>query len=125
MLRLAADLSRPLRVVDDQHGNPTSTLAAARAMMMLIHDGAPGGIWHLTCEGEATWAEFARELYRLCGIKREILPVTTAEFPRPAARPADSRLAKNRLKKYGYPPMPHWRDALAQACQEGIFQSQR
>ncbi|MBO7741991.1 MAG: dTDP-4-dehydrorhamnose reductase, partial [Victivallales bacterium] len=62
MLKIARDMGRPVRVVDDQRGNPTSAMAAAEAMMMLIEKKAPAGIWHLTCSGEATWAEFAREL---------------------------------------------------------------
>ncbi len=108
-----ADGSRPeLKVVADQHGNPTSTVAVARQLANLISHPGLTGVFHLTCEGEATWYEFACEIFRLTGIKQKITPCTTAEFPRPAPRPLNSRLEKARLKTEGLPPMPHWQDAL-------------
>ena len=114
MLKLA-DGSRPvLKVVDDQHGNPTSTLAVARQLENILARPELVGTFHMTCEGEATWAEFAREIFRLAGVKQEIAPCTTAEFPRPAPRPLNSRLEKKMLKLCGLPPMPDWHDALAE-----------
>ena len=114
MLKLA-DGTRPvLKVVDDQHGNPTSTLAVARQLKNILARPELVGTFHMTCEGEATWAEFAREIFRLAGVKQEIVPCTTAEFPRPAPRPLNSRLEKKRLKLCGLPPMPDWHEALAE-----------
>ena len=52
------------------------------------------------------------EIFRLLGLKRAIVPCTTAEFPRPAPRPANSALAKTVLAKLGF-AMPRWQDALA------------
>ena len=110
-----ADGTRPeLKVVADQIGNPTSTLAVARQLRNILIRKELVGTFHLTCEGEATWADFAAEIFRLKGIEQKIVPCTTAEFPRPAPRPANSRLDKMMLRLSGLPPMPHWKDALAE-----------
>lgn len=108
-----ADGTRPvLKVVSDQRGNPTSALAVARALRGLLERPELRGTFHLTCEGEATWADFAREIFRLAGRKQRVEDCTTSEFPRPAPRPFDSRLEKCALRKAGLPAMPHWKDAL-------------
>ena len=114
MLRLA-DGSRPeLKVVNDQHGNPTSARAVARHLRFLLQRPELSGIFHLTCEGEATWYDFACEIFRLKGIPQKVIPCTTDEYPRPAPRPANTRLEKIQLRLSGLPPMPHWKDALAE-----------
>ena len=110
-----ADGTRPeLKVVVDQIGNPTSTQAVARKLRELLLHPELTGTFHLTCEGEATWAEFAAEIFRLTGKKQKIVPCTTSEFPRPAPRPENSRLDKMQLRLNGFAPMPHWKDALAE-----------
>ena len=109
-----ADGTRPvLKVVADQHGNPTSTVAVARALRNSLRRPNLCGTFHLTCEGEATWAEFAEEIFRLAGREQKVQPCTTDEFPRPAPRPKNSRLEKMALRIAGLPPMPQWKDALA------------
>ncbi len=114
MLKLA-DGTRPvLKVVADQRGNPTSTTAVARQLRNLLARPELVGTFHLTCEGEASWFEFAQEIFRLAGVKQELVPCTTAEFPRPAPRPLNSRLEKRMLRLCGLPPMPDWHDALAE-----------
>ena len=110
-----ADGTRPvLKVVADQRGNPTNTTAVARALRGIL--GRPNlcGTFHLTCEGEATWAEFAEEIFRLAGRPQKVQPCTTEEFPRPAPRPKNSRLEKMALRLAGLPPMPAWKEALAE-----------
>jgi dTDP-4-dehydrorhamnose reductase len=111
MLRLGAEEGDPLKVVNDQTGNPTSTDALAALIEQLIDNPLPGVV-HGSCEGSATWYEFASKIFELCSLKRELQPCTTAEFPRPAPRPANSMLEKRVLSMAGFPPMPHWRDAL-------------
>ena len=114
MLKLA-DGSRPvLKVVADQHGNPTSAYAVARELRAILLRPKLRGTFHVTCEGEATWAEFAEEIFRLAGRKQEIEPCTTEEFPRPAPRPKNSRLDKMGLRLANLPQMPQWREALAE-----------
>lgn len=112
MLHLADGIRPPLKVVADQHGNPTSTLAVARALHELITRPLLVGTFHLTCEGEATWFEFAREIFRIAGKKQPIIPCTTSEYPTPARRPANSRLEKRMLRLCGLPPMPDWHESL-------------
>ena len=110
-----ADGTRPvLKVVADQHGNPTSTTAVARQLRNILNRRELVGTFHMTCEGEATWAEFAAEIFRLAGKDQKIVPCTTEEFPRPAPRPKNSRLDKMMLRLAALPPMPDWHDALAE-----------
>jgi len=110
-----ADGTRPvLKVVSDQHGNPTSTTAVARQLRNILANPRLVGTFHLTCEGEATWFEFAQEIFRLAGKDQAVAPCTTDEFPRPAPRPKNSRLDKMMLRLAGLPQMPDWRDALAE-----------
>lgn len=114
MIKLADGTRPELKVVADQIGNPTSTLAVARQLRNILNQKELVGTFHLTCEGEATWADFAAEIFRLKGIDQKITPCTTDEFPRPAPRPANSRLDKMMLRLAGLPPMPDWKAALAE-----------
>lgn len=112
MARLGAQAGAPLKVVNDQRGNPTSTKAVADVIRFLIDKPDVSGIIHATCEGVCTWYDLTVELFRLLGLKREVVPCTTAEFPRPAPRPKNSALKKEVLGLLGY-EMPRWQDALA------------
>lgn len=114
-----ADGSRPeLKVVNDQIGNPTSTLAVAEGLRSILLAPEVVGTVHLTCEGEATWFDFAQEIFRLAGKSQKVIPCKTSEFPRPAPRPANSRLEKRMLKFYGLPAMPDWHEALREFMSE-------
>lgn len=114
MLKLA-DGTRPvLKVVADQRGNPTSAQAVARELRAVLNRPNLCGTFHMTCEGEATWAEFAEEIFRLAGRAQKVQPCTTEEFPRPAPRPKNSRLDKMGIRLAGLPPMPDWKDALVE-----------
>ena len=112
MAKLGAQEGTPLKVVDDQRGNPTSTDAVAEALAFLLAHPEIRGVVHGTCEGVCSWYELTVELFRLLGLKRSVVPCTTAEFPRPAPRPANSALAKTVLTAAGF-SMPRWQDALA------------
>jgi dTDP-4-dehydrorhamnose reductase len=114
MLKLADGTRPELKVVADQIGNPTSTTAVARQLRHILKNRELVGTFHTTCEGEASWADFAAEIFRLRGIAQKIVPCRTDEFPRPAPRPANSRLDKMMYRLAGLPPMPHWKDALAE-----------
>ena len=113
MLRLAAEGVTPLMVVDDQVGNPTSTDAVTEHIKLLLEHPEITGPVHLTCEGHATWRQFAEEIFRLAGADCTPTPCATSDFPRPAPRPANSQLDNTVLTKHKLPPMPHWREALA------------
>lgn len=115
MMALAsADPMRTLNVVDDQYGNPTSADAVAKMLTAILKRTDLRGTFHLTCEGVATWCEFAKAIFRLAGYTMVTVdPCTTAEFPRPAKRPAYSALSKEKLKRCKLHKMPAWQEALA------------
>ena len=117
MLRLGAQGGDPLRVVNDQHGNPTSTDAVAAHIRRLIEVPAVGTV-HLTCEGETTWFDFTRTIFETRDFNRGVNPCDTSEYPRPAPRPPNSRLEKRALRLLGLPPMPTWQDALGRFLTE-------
>lgn len=113
MLKLGAQDGDAMKVVNDQVGNPTSTDAVAGHLLTLLETPLAGTV-HLTCEGQATWYELAREIFRMAGFKREVVPCTSEEYPRPAPRPSNSRLEKRMLRLHNLPQMPHWKDALTE-----------
>ena len=113
MAKLGAQEGAPLKVVNDQRGNPTSTKTVADVVKFLITKPDVSGIVHGTCEDQCTWYDLTVELFRLLGLKREVVPCTTEEFPRPAPRPHNSALKKSVLNLLGY-RTPNWKDALAE-----------
>lgn len=117
MIKLWSQEGGPMKVVDDQRGNPTTTDAVADLILRLL-DQPLVGVVHATCEGEATWYRFAQAIQALRPGRRPLIPCTTAEFPRPAPRPADSRLEKRVLRLSGLTPMPAWEDALVRFLRE-------
>ena len=109
ILKLAA--TRPeISVVNDQRGSPTFTHDLAPTVIQLCDQGARG-IVHATNSGDCTWYEFAKEIMRMSGLPAAVKPVSTAEFPRPARRPAFSVLSAASLAAHGI-QMPSWQDAL-------------
>lgn len=120
MLRLAE--TRPeLRVVDDQHGCPTSATDIAQALLaiaqrMIADPRAPVGTYHFVNSGEATWCGFARAIFEIATEHGRPAPkvegITTADYPTPARRPANSRLDVAKLAHdYAIAPRP-WRTAV-------------
>jgi dTDP-4-dehydrorhamnose reductase len=118
MMALSGEGRAELKVVSDQRGNPTSAAAAARALGAILRRRELRGVFHLTCEGDATWAEFAEAIFRLAGVVQKVRPCSSGEFPRPAPRPGNSRLEKTALRLAGLPPMPDWKSALAEFMAE-------
>jgi len=123
MLRLAKERDE-LRIVDDQTGAPTSSECIAQATANILAQvlapksgGLAGrsGIYNLACTGETTWFGFAKTLLKKPdGVATpKLIPIPTDEFPRPAARPANSRLSGRRLEETFGVRMPHWEHALA------------
>ena len=113
MAKLGAQEGAPLKVVNDQRGNPTSTKTVADVIKFLMAKSDVSGIVHGTCEDQCTWYDLTVELFRLLGLKREVVPCTTEEFPRPAPRPHNSALKKSVLNLLGY-RTPKWQDALTE-----------
>ncbi len=121
MLRLA-ESRETLNVVADQHGCPTSALDIAEAIISIAHqllgsDAAElRGVFHLSGQGEAVWADFAQEIF--AGLKARggksvlVQRIPTIDYPTPAHRPANSRLSGKKLQQaYGI-LMPDWHISL-------------
>ncbi|HRE61406.1 MAG TPA: dTDP-4-dehydrorhamnose reductase [Micropepsaceae bacterium] len=120
MLRLAGE-GRTVRVVDDQIGAPTSAGAIADAILSLFRQmkgrTLPGrGVFHLTCGGETSWCGFARTIFAASaargGPTADVTPISTAEYPTAARRPANSRLDCTKLSQTFGITLPDWREAL-------------
>ena len=107
----AADQKDSLRVVDDQRGRPTSAEHLAGATLALLERRARG-TFHVSDGGECSWFDFATEIVRLRRARCTVHPCTTAEFPRPAPRPAYSVLDLSATEAL-LGPMPPWQDRLA------------
>lgn len=126
MLRIGAAHPK-LRVVDDQHGCPTSARDIAGVLhaivLRLIEDpAAPLGIYHFVNAGEASWCELAREIFALSGAaggpSPEVEAIATADYPTPAKRPANSRLSTDKIvRDYGIYPRD-WRAAVRDIVDE-------
>ncbi len=122
MLSLA---DRPsLSVVADQHGNPTYAPDIATALLTILEqlggkEPAPAlaGIYHMVGSGETTWHGFANAIFdegaRFGLAKPAIKAVTTAEYPTPACRPANSRLDGSKLQDNFGISLPNWRESTA------------
>jgi len=102
-----------LKVVADQRGTPTSALALAPQLLALAETEG-FGTYHATCQGETTWYDFACLILQTAGIEVGITPCTTAAYPRPAPRPANSILDNRLLKVAGLDLMPSWQAAFKQ-----------
>ncbi|WP_370970709.1 dTDP-4-dehydrorhamnose reductase [Amycolatopsis sp. cg9] len=107
-----------LSVVDDQVGGPTWTADLAAGLLELASrvaggDGPEARVLHCTNAGSVSWCGFARAVFtRLGADPARVHPCTTAEFPRPAARPAYSVLSPSSWKEAWLTPMRPWEAAL-------------
>ena len=121
MLRLAA-AHETVSVVTDQVGQPTWTLDLARQIVALLDEGATSGIYNGTASGEASWYDFAREIFRLSGLDPDrVRPTDSAQFVRPAPRPAYSVLGHDAWGLLGLESMRDWRVALEDAAAHGVL----
>ncbi|MFT3729149.1 MAG: dTDP-4-dehydrorhamnose reductase [Terricaulis sp.] len=125
MLRLSETLDE-VGVVADQRGRPTSAADLARACVALADrlragDADARGVFHFANAGETTWADFAGAIFE--GARRRghkgaaVKRITTAEYPTPAKRPANSRLDTAKIEALGITPRP-WRAALSDVLDE-------
>ena len=101
----------PLRVVSDQRGRPTYTPHLADAVIRIANLDARG-IIHYADEPECTWFDFASAIVEELGANIRLKPVSTDEFPRPAARPAYSVLSTERYERLTGVRPESWREGL-------------
>lgn len=111
MIRLGKERGE-VGVVHDQVGSPTYTVDLARFMVELM-ETEKYGIYHATNSGICSWYEFAVEIFKQADIKVTVNPLTSDQFPRPAARPKYSVLSKKMIEKQGLTPLRDWKEALA------------
>lgn len=125
-----------LRIVADQFGAPTSSVSIAEAALKLIeawqvNQESQSGVYHFTNAGYTSWhglsCEIVNEYNRLLSVKnwpvlkanvKDIMPITTAEYPTPAARPHNSRLDNQKLKDVFNIALPNWQLGLQQVMQK-------
>jgi dTDP-4-dehydrorhamnose reductase len=127
MLRLVGERDE-LRVVNDQTGGPTyADLVAGTSVQMLDGMFSAGmvrtercGLYHLTCRGETTWWGFAQRIIELAGFAERVrvLPITTADYPTPAKRPAYSVLSNAKLERVFGIRLPDWQEGLQRCLAE-------
>ncbi|MGR3906902.1 dTDP-4-dehydrorhamnose reductase [Burkholderia sp. SR8] len=126
MLKLGAE--RPeLRIVADQVGAPTWAKTIAAATAHIVAQGAASaeadwwvrrsGVYHLTSAGATSWCGFAEAIFASAMSERapKVVPIASSDYPTPAKRPANSRLALDKLTAAFGLHMPDWHDAL-QLC---------
>lgn len=124
MLRLATEREE-LRVVADQTGSPTPAWLIADVTANLLRNPDVAGVRHLVCEGETSWHGFASaivdEAFRRGLLPRRpvVTPITTADYPTPARRPACSVLDTSALAADLGAPLPQWREALCTTFDRG------
>jgi len=125
MLRLAAERDE-LRVVDDQIGAPTWSRMIADATAAIVAQGHAhggiaglladrGGLYHLTADGQTSWFGFARAIVAHAEKKPRMTPISTADYPLAAKRPAYSVMSSARLERAFGIRLPAW-DAALELC---------
>jgi dTDP-4-dehydrorhamnose reductase len=106
-------------VVDDQWGTPTWSADLADGLVSLVQSRAAFGTYHCTNGGMTTWCGLAHAVFAELGADPgRVRPCSTAEFARPAPRPAYSVLSDAAWRAAGLPPLRPWRHALAAAFAE-------
>jgi dTDP-4-dehydrorhamnose reductase len=116
MTRLALNGDGEVRVVNDQKGQPTSAADLAKQLVELSLSSSPAGLYHGTNSGQATWFEFAQEIFKLSGADvNRVIPVSSSEYLRPAKRPSYSVLSHDSWATTSVKPMRDWRIALIEA----------
>jgi dTDP-4-dehydrorhamnose reductase len=126
MMAAAAAGRDPLRVVADQQGSPTSALDLADGLLVLVDHWASGrevglgNAYHLAGQGEASWFDLAEHVMTCCrdaGLPAsQVQPITTADWPTPAPRPANSLLDSSRFAADTGYRSPPWREAVAKVA---------
>ena len=113
MQKLALANNNKVQVVSDQIGQPTSALSLAEQIVTLVKSGAPFGVYHGTNSGEASWFEFAQEIFSAIGADASrVTPIKSEEYKQIAKRPSYSVLSQERWKEINLPAMPQWKVAL-------------
>lgn len=106
-----AQTHKEVSVVNDQHGSPTYAVDLANIIHQAIKKEIPFGIYNATNIGYTTWYDFTKKIYDIKNINCNVKPVTSDEFIRPAKRPLNSQMSKDKLLKNGI-IIPTYEEAL-------------
>jgi dTDP-4-dehydrorhamnose reductase len=112
-----ADEKKEVKVVDDEILTPTPTYSIATNTAALIESGN-FGLYHMTCQGEVSWYQFARVIWETLGLQTPLSPASVKDFPLVVKRPFYSVLENKNLGKLGIDQMPDWKDALVKFLRE-------
>ena len=125
MLRLGKERDE-LNVVSDQIGSPTYATDLAGAILEIIknkefrEEDQATQIYHYSNEGEISWYEFAKEIFKIAKVDCEVNPILTQQYPTPAQRPRNTLMNKDNIAKIFNLKMINWKKSLG-----GYFQSIR
>lgn len=113
MLRLGRERDS-LGVIFDQIGTPTYARDLAKAILEILPklDNETPEIFHYSNEGVASWYDFAQSIFELSGVQCTVNPITTDQYPTPAARPHYTLLNKKKIKEYFGLSIPYWKKSL-------------
>lgn len=112
MIKLANEKPE-VRVVNDEILTPTPTYHIAKNTAALIDTDA-FGLYHMSCEGEVSWYEFAKVIWETLQLKTPLYAASVKDFPLVVKRPFYSVLENKNLNKLGINEMPEWKEALIQ-----------
>lgn len=114
MLRLAAERDS-LSVVNDQIGAPTHAIDLAKMLVTIVQGQSETyGIYHFSNQGSTSWYGFAQKIFEHYRIAIELKPITTAEYPTAATRPAHSVLDTAKIRQTFQVNIQNWEQALQQ-----------
>ncbi len=111
-----------LNVVNDQIGGPTAARDIARALLIMAKAMVAGqgesGVYHYAGSPDASWADFASEIFTQSGKNMTVTGIPTSEYPTPATRPLNSRLDCSKIARVFGIPTPDWRKSLSEVLKE-------
>jgi dTDP-4-dehydrorhamnose reductase len=111
--KIGLNSQREIQVVNDQIGQPTCANELATQIVSLAQTNTNEQVFHGTNSGQATWFDFALEIFEFIGAdKRRLIPVTTNNYPSSVRRPLYSVLGHEAWTSAGIKPMQNWRTAL-------------
>ena len=117
MLRLGQERDE-LSVVSDQIGSPTYATDLAGVILEIIQNksfkeaGQTTQIYHYSNEGEISWHEFSKEIFKIAKIDCKTNPIVTEQYPTPAQRPKNTSMDKNKIMKTFNANLVPWKDSL-------------
>lgn len=123
MLRLGNERTE-VGVIADQIGSPTNAADLARAILTIISFVVVGnknlipGVYHYSNEGVASWYDFTKAIYELSGLKCQVNPISSEEYPSPVKRPPYSVMNKSKIKLIFGIQIPYWRTSLEDYIQK-------